>query len=341
MLTSVLRPFARSGAILCYHGVATDDVRSPIHHTVSELASAVRTARRLGEVIPLKELVVRHRQGKNTAGLFAITFDDAYLSLQNAVDFFQREKVPVTVFAVPDALDEARRFWWDRLGAVLDRLTPEEMTVLSDRWRIPQGFRDTWLGTAWGPGRPLRQWVIARYAARWPAEFEGSLQELERAKRVGALDRSMTWEELERLVAAGPIDIGIHTRSHPAMPLLSADEQRLEITAGYDRLRERFPATIPVLAAPFGLFNRDTVAVTRELGLDACLGLGNRTLRFEGKTGALPRFCMMHPDSAFKLAPRLSGVVDQIRSWRGEGPPDFPVPPTFAEAVGSDVPATR
>lgn len=333
MLTGILRPISRSGAILCYHGVATGTLRSPIHHTIGELKAAVGVARDLGEIVPLAEFVQRHLAGKTTAGLFAFTFDDAYLSLQTASEFFRREQVPVTVFAISDALDEGRRFWWDRLGAVVARLTVDEITALSDQWGIPKPFRARWLGTAEGSAGPLKQWVMARHAARLPDHLEESLRELEQAHGAPSIDRSMTWSELAAFAATGPIDIGVHTCSHPVLSLLGAAEQRYEIATSHERLRERLTATVSLLAAPFGLFNSDTIAATQHVGLTACLGLGNRTIRFAGSTGALPRFCMIHPDSSLRLAPRLSGFIDHIRAWRGEGMPNYPVPPTVADGA--------
>jgi peptidoglycan/xylan/chitin deacetylase (PgdA/CDA1 family) len=329
----LLAPFSRSGAILCYHGLSHDTVAgSPIHLTLRELEAAIGAARDVGEIVPAAELVRRHQRGQSTSGLFALTFDDAYKSLELATALLSREQVPITVFAVPDALDEGRRFWWDRLAALLNVLSVDEIDGLCDQYEIPQTFRDK-QGTAWGPGRPLRQWVIGRFAARWPAAFEPRMRELEVEKGIAPVDRSMTWEELAAFGAAAPVDIGVHTRSHPALPLLSAEEQLSEISSGHELLKERFPGTVPVLAAPFGLYNRDTVSVTRAAGLHACLSLGARTFDFAGDTGALPRFCMMHPESTFRLALRLSGVIDRARTWRGDVRVDFPVPPTPADAV--------
>src|SRR5687768_6782875 len=108
MLSRIFRPFARSGAILCYHGIATGPIRSPVHHTVAELEEAVEVARELGRIIPLTDFVRIHQSGRSTAGLFALTFDDAYLSLHAAAAFLRREQVPITVFAVSDALDDGR-----------------------------------------------------------------------------------------------------------------------------------------------------------------------------------------------------------------------------------------
>ena len=333
MLTRMFRPFVRSGAILCYHGIATGQIRSPVHHTVAELEAAVGVARELGTIVPLSDFVRIHQSGRSTAGLFAITFDDAYLSLQAAAAFLRREQVPVTVFAVSDALDEGRMFWWDRVGSLLNRVTPDQALALSDRWGIPAWFREQWSGSDFLPGWELRQWVVARYAGRWPAELEETLRELEAPTDLATTDRSMTWAELSDFAGTGLVEIGVHTRSHPALPLLPIAEQQQEIADCYALLRDHFPATSPVLAAPFGFFDGDTVAATRASGLQACLGLGNRTLLYGGSIGALPRFCMMHPQSRVRLGPRFSGVFDRIRAWRGEGDAEVLALPSLIEGA--------
>lgn len=334
MLTGIFRPFARSGAIICYHGIADGEIRSPIHHTLAELEAAVGVARELGTIVPLSDFVRIHQSGRSTAGLFAITFDDAYRSLKAVAAFLRREQVPVTVFAVSDALDVGRVFWWDRMGALLDRLTPGQVTALSDRWGIPSWFRHQWSGSEFLPGWELRQWVIARYAGRWPAELEATLREVEWPADPAPTDRSMTWAELSDFAGTGLVEIGVHTRSHPVLPLLTTAEQREEIAGCLEALRGHFPATLPILAAPFGLFDKDTIEATRASGLEACLSLGNRTLHYGGSSGALPRFCMIHPQSNVRLRPRFSGVFDRIRAWRGEGHAEIPELPSLVEGVG-------
>jgi peptidoglycan/xylan/chitin deacetylase (PgdA/CDA1 family) len=333
MLTRMFRPFVRSGAILGYHGIATGEIRSPIHHTVAELEAAVGVARDLGRIVPLSDFVRMHQSGRSTAGLFAISFDDAYLSLKASAAFLRREQVPVTVFAVSDALNEGRVFWWDRLGSLLDRLTPSQTAALSDRWGIPAWFRERWSGSDFPPGWELRQWVVARYAGRWSDELEETLRELQQPADLATTDRSMTWAELSDFAGTGLVEIGVHTRSHPALPLLTTAEQQQEIAGCYEVLRDHFPSTTPILAAPFGFFDGDTIAATRASGLQACLGLGGRTLQYGGSTGALPRFCMMHPQSRVRLGPRLSGVFDHIRAWRGKGDAEVPALPSLVEGV--------
>jgi peptidoglycan/xylan/chitin deacetylase (PgdA/CDA1 family) len=143
----------------------------------------------------------------------------------------------------------------------------------------------------------------------------------------------MTWAELSDFAETSLVEIGVHTRSHPALPLLTIAEQRQEIAGCYEALRDRFPATSAILAAPYGFFDGDTIAATRASGLQACLGLGDRTLRYGGSTGALPRFCMMHPQSRVRLGPRFSGVFDRIRAWRGKGNAEVPALPSLVEGT--------
>jgi peptidoglycan/xylan/chitin deacetylase (PgdA/CDA1 family) len=321
----------RSGAIICYHGIASESIRSPIHHTIAELEAAVGVARDLGRIVPLSEFIGIHQSGRSTAGLFAITFDDAYLSLKAAAAFLRREQVPLTVFAVSDALDDGRVFWWDRLGSLLERLTRAQAAALSDRWGVPAWFRDQWAGPDFLPGWELRQWVVARYAGQWPDELEETAREMVQPADLTTTDRSMTWAELSEFASTGLVEIGVHTRSHPVLPLLPIAEQREQIAGCYEALRGRFPSTSPVLAAPYGLFNEETIAVTRASGLQACLGLGERTLRYGGSSGALPRFCMMHPQSRARLGARFSGVFDRIRAWRGEGDAEIPALPAWSK----------
>lgn len=334
MLSKAFLPFVRSGAIICYHGIAVGGIRSPVHHTLAEIEAAVGVARDLGKIVPLSEFVAIHEAGRSTAGLFAITMDDAYLSLRSAVEYLRGEEVPITVFAVSDALDEGRVFWWDRLAAVLRGLTAAETNALGHRWGIPAWFRKRWTGPDFPPGWEFRQWVIARYAGRWPDILEETLRGLAIPADPAMTDRSMTWSELSDFAATGLVEIGVHTRSHPVLPLLTTAQQLEEIGGCLEALRARFPATSPILAAPYGFFNKGTIDATRSSGLRACLGLGDRTMQYGGNSGALPRFCMIHPQSRMRLGPRFSGVFDRIRSWLGGGDAEVvPVPGLIEDAM--------
>src|SRR5262245_35577439 len=115
-MTDVLRGFAtlaarlasgRSGIILCFHGVeATLPIApSSAHVSARQFRETIEVARACGEPVTLREMIDRHTSGKSTAGLFALTFDDAYLSLTtDAVRSTLNDgRLPITIFVVSGA----------------------------------------------------------------------------------------------------------------------------------------------------------------------------------------------------------------------------------------------
>ena len=77
-------------------------------------------------------------QGRSTAGLIAVTFDDAYAAvLTELKDFISRTAVPIAVFAVTDAAMTGSTYWWDRVDDLFPRVTPRAVARVRDRLRPP------------------------------------------------------------------------------------------------------------------------------------------------------------------------------------------------------------
>ena len=123
----------------------------------------------------------------------------------------------------------------------------------------------------------------------------------------------------------------MHTVSHPVLPLLPDRELQQEIATAHETLRERFVKVLPVLAVPFGLYDKRTLRIARSAGMMASLTLAGRLNNSSGE-GDLPRVCITKDDTAAGLGLRLLGVSDLVRSWSGRsGPaayPDLPSPTT-------------
>src|SRR4051812_6690625 len=79
-----------AGSILCFHSVADQplDPGSP-HVSPATLRMVIAAARRVGTIVPLREILARHRAGRSTRGMVAITFDDAYAALVAATEFLR------------------------------------------------------------------------------------------------------------------------------------------------------------------------------------------------------------------------------------------------------------
>jgi len=315
LATWTRRALGGGGAILCFHGLATADAPAcgDAHVPVDDLAALVDVARRHREIVPLADLIGRHRKGRSTSGLAALTFDDAYATLLPVLTSARRS-IPMTIFVVSGAVERGTSYWWDRV----DDLYP---CVPLERWRrfetscgLPQEYRRG-QPPEYGPLRPLRQWVLATYAGRWPPHLADQLAALEREMGRRTRQRSMTFDELAVVASIPGMTLGVHTQSHPVLPLLPPAELHREIAECHARLRERFQNVLPVLAAPFGLYDERTVLAARAAGMQATMTLGGASVSAATDVSGFPRLCLTRQDTPLKLALRLLGIPDRVRAW--------------------------
>jgi peptidoglycan/xylan/chitin deacetylase (PgdA/CDA1 family) len=240
--------------------------------------------------------------------LFAVTFDDAYLSLASGAVMRSIEAgLPVCVFVVSGASDRGARFWWDRLETVLPLVATERWREFLHQIGSPAEY-DSPAAEALGSERSLRQWVLGHHAGRWPSEADAALAALERDTRALAPDRAMTFHEIDTLVARGRVEIGVHTVSHPVLPLLPDETVRAELRDCHATLRERWPETLPWAAAPFGLYDGRTHRLALEAGLHGFLSLHRHTLAHATLTHGLPRINISERLPRWKLGLMMRGV---------------------------------
>lgn len=329
-MSTVLRRCAQNGAVLCFHGIVENEQLSAgaTHMTAEAFEQCLGVALRLGEIVPLRELIERHQSGRHTGGLLAITFDDAYRSLlPGAVDSLRRYAVPITIFVSTDFAARGGRFWWDRVDDLYPCVPPERWRLFEEALGLPQSFREG-QPPAFGPLRPLRQWMLAEHCGRVPPHVEDCLAGIEEEMGFSTRQRSMTYAELGALTEVLPVDIGVHTASHPVLPLLPQDEIRAEIEQCIGALADHFQTTSPILAAPYGLLDERTVRVARESGMLATLSVANGTLRRAPARDVLPRFVITTGEKPWKLGLKLAGVVERARELAGRHEPPYPALPS-------------
>jgi peptidoglycan/xylan/chitin deacetylase (PgdA/CDA1 family) len=321
------------GAVLCFHGldVATAPSRSSMHVPLPLFEGAVAMAQQLGAVVPLGDLVTRHAAGRATGGLIALTADDAYASLLAAEPFLTRTGVPLTVFVVSDALATGRTYWWDRIDETVARSPLDRWHRFEDECGLPEAYRRG-QPVEEGPARPLRQWLLAAHAGRWPTGLEAPMVRLEAEVGGATAQRSMTAEELAGFVRRTGAHLGVHTLSHAALPFLPDEELVRQIAGCHAELRARFREILPYLAIPFGLFDARTLRLAVQAGMTASLTLAGEALgRRPGPDASLPRFCVVREHTSGVVALKLSGiatVVDRLRGRRKTPYPPLPSPTT-------------
>jgi len=317
--------------ILCFHGVEANGpaASGSAHVSTRHFRETIDVARSVARPVPLVELIDRWRAGHSTRGLFAVTFDDAYRSLadQAARDALAGGMVPITIFVVNEATERGLPFWWDRVEALHRVASRDQWLEFERAVGVPDSYR-TSAALAYGPLRPMRQWVLERFAGRWPESAAELLSASEARFSVSAPQRAMTFPELESLVACGGVDIGVHTMSHPVLPQLDDDEVRREVGMSYSQLRERWASTLPWLAVPFGLYDDRTARLARDVGVEGILSLNAFSLVHASFSHGLPRVNIMENAPPWKVALRLSGFAERI--WN---PPRSGIPfPRRAQA---------
>jgi peptidoglycan/xylan/chitin deacetylase (PgdA/CDA1 family) len=324
------RTLMSGGAILCFHSVTTREhpADGDGHISLDDLRSCVRRAGQWGEFVQLSELIGRHQSGRTTSGLIALTFDDAYAALGSEFqEFVRREALPIAVFPVTEAAQTGAAYWWDRVDDLFRR-TPEM------RWRafetacgVPDEYRDG-QPPEYGPLRPIRQWILSAFAGQWPGRFEPELQALERETEYRTRQRAMTFDELGRLRDLPGLEIGVHTATHPVLPLLADADVRREVGGAYEHLKERFENVLPVLAVPYGLYDARSLRLAAESGMIASLTLSGQTLNAPVPPHALPRICITRTDARARLTPRLLGIPRFWRACLGRQLPLYPSLPS-------------
>ena len=325
-----VRRAAPGGIILCYHGVisAGHPSESVANVELRELCSAIAAVRAVAEIVPLRELLGRLTSGASTAGLVALTFDDAYASLGAALPVLVEElHAPLTIFVTTSASARGERFWWDRLDDLFPRVTPTRWRRFEEELGLPAVYRDGPHAQS-GPLRPLRQWILAEHKGRCPAVLDAALAALEAESGFETRQRAMTYTEIEFALRNPLVDVGVHTRTHPVLPLLGDEAMHDEVAGAHAELRAHFPTVLPVLAAPFGLVDARTIRIAALAGMDVTLGLAAQPLGDRRNDAPVPRLGVTRGLTPARLTLHVAGVVDRVRRVMRSQDPMFPELPS-------------
>ena len=303
------------GGVIAYHGVGESPSNTVMHVSPMRLLAQLELLQDRYRVVPLRTLVDRWRTGASTRNCVAITFDDAYAGvLIHALPILRALDIPATVFVASDYATLGASYWWDSIErqrlASGDREWTETVKVvgLSGAVRSAPTVLDQ-----------IRSRVLARFAGRWPGELSSGSE---------SVWRSLTFGELELLAADERIEFGVHTLSHPALPLLPYDEQVDEIGNNFALLRNRLPRVIPVVAYPYGLYDRTTVRAAQAAGMIAGLTMEGRATAERPDPMIAPRIGAGEIHAPRSLTRRLNRALRPALVIRNRGAhPRMPIDP--------------
>ncbi len=243
-VTAASRRVRNAGLILCYHNVvrATAPWGAPgLHVSVDVFERQMRWLASRYSVVPLGEFLDRMEARASLRSLAVVTFDDAYAGVfEHAVPVLNALRIPATVFVVASASASASGFWWDHPD-IAQRTTSER--------------RMAWLNDLRGDGPAI---LRIHAGSRPPA--------------TPASHRAAEWPII-RASLAGGIDIGVHSATHRALPLLSDAELEYEVVHSRDVVRHAIGRRPEFFAYPYGHWNAQVRARLVDAGYRAALTL--------------------------------------------------------------------
>lgn len=310
------------GGVLAYHGVG-DGPHTPVMHvSPTRLREQLEFLRSRHEIVSLRDLVGRWRSGATTRNCVAITFDDAYAGvLRHALPILRALDVQATVFVASDYAAGGASYWWDDIERARAR-GDQEWTQSTDAIGLP-GLDASVPAVI----DRIRQRVLARFRGRWPEGLRSGGD---------SIWRSLTFGELDSLALDDRIEFAVHTLTHPALPLLPYPDQVREMRDNFELLRERLPRVLPVVAYPYGLYDRATVRAATDAGMVAGVTMEGRATADRPDPMTVPRVGAGDIHTAGSLTRRLNRALRPALVVRNRGVhPRIPVDPNPSPIRGS------
>jgi peptidoglycan/xylan/chitin deacetylase (PgdA/CDA1 family) len=248
-------------------------------------------------VLSLGGLLDCVHKGKMPKKAVVITFDDGYAdNLTNGKSILQNCGIPATVFIATGYIDGNREFWWDEVERICfeTKRLPEELSVRIDgkehRWS-PDGqstdgedcferYRH-WTVLAEETPTARHHLYKALIQVLRPLSHEVQSAVLDQLSLWAGTDRkardthrTLSEDDVLRLVDGGLIDVGAHAVNHDCLSSLPVSLQESKINESKARIEELIQRDVISFSYPYGTiddFSQDTKALVKEAGfLLAC-----------------------------------------------------------------------
>lgn len=264
--------------ILMYHRIDTP-THDPWLVRVSKenLSEQLQLLSAQRDVVPMSWLIGKLKEGTVPRGTACLTFDDGYADvLYNGKPILEKLECPATVFLPTKYIGNDEGFWWD----VLIRIMFETSDLPPQLTMVVRGVEHQWqLRSASGNGAANAVPVADLHLSIWkllkPLQSEERSALLEKLAlwagtdaRPRAIDRTLSLEELSRVIDPGFIDVGAHTLTHPSLPTLSDQEMEHEITASRKACEELSGAPVDAFAYPFGDLDERSASAVHAAGFE-------------------------------------------------------------------------
>ena len=281
----------KKAVVLSYHRITHMDI-DPWEIAVSpeNFEQHLQVLKKYNLVTPDK-LSKHLKKGTLKNRMVCVTFDDGYKdNYEFAKPLLEKYNCPSTIFIPVHFIGQKKLFWWDELQSIVlgkhDLPQRLSISIAKDSLEFDLGndaqFTETQhkKNTSWVWYEEAKTKRAELYLEIWkrlrPLKYLEINQALDRLKQWGSsnttFDESsfpMTYDQLKEMIVNPLFDIGIHTVTHPALAFHSKQEQFLEIANCKKQLEELTGHVINTIAYPYGIYNEDTIEVSKQLGLES------------------------------------------------------------------------
>lgn len=273
-----------------------------------QLANLIRVLRREGYELTTLDGALLRLAEPGRQPFICLTFDDGCRDFHDvALPVLEAEAAPATLYVTSGFIDRSAPLYEAGLEALVARGQPLEAD--------------------WGDGG--RRFAVATDADKRavygtlcqvlrqlePSHRDAVLAAIGDRNRIDFLaitdETAASWAMMERLAESKWVDIGAHSRSHPALSLLGESAVVEEMAGSRQRLEGRLGLAVRHFAYPYGdaaSVTAETVALAERQGFaSAALAYGG-PVRHGENVMALPRIGFGGSDGIAELLARVSGL---------------------------------
>ncbi len=291
-------------AVLCYHRVVSSQERRKAGLTVDEGVTVATFEAQMRFMLRHFEPVTPSQAVLSTPAQrprFAVTFDDGYADNHDvAAPVLLRLGVPAAFYVVSDCVGTSRRFWWDRLAALL-RDTPRRSLALRDL--VPQASTlpaELPLNDA-SARRAATDILGAALRQLEPSQVDPTVDRLQEALDIDDRplpgDRLMDWDQVRWLAAQG-FEIGAHSADHLNLARLDAQTLERQVAGAKARIEAETAKPVETFAYPYGgraNYSRETMDAVRRAGYRGAFTAVRGVITGQQDVAELPRLTLNWP----------------------------------------------
>lgn len=225
----------------------------------AKLEEIILAFREKYDFVRLEDVPARLKM-KQKRKFVVFSFDDGYRdNMLNALPIFKKYDIPFTIFLTSDFIDRKAILWWYILE---DILLQNESIKLSDgkmyNCKTKEEKEDCFL--------EIRSEILKMNQCNIREQLESffcnsNIDWIQKCEEL-----CLSWDDVELLSREPLVTLGSHTMHHYNLEELSTKEEvKVDILAGYHRIKDKIDIDLSVFAYPFGNAKNREIDVVREM----------------------------------------------------------------------------